>query len=967
MKYRGFVSYSHSDSTTVARLHRWLESYLLPGRLRTSDGSQRLSPIFRDRDELPTSDDLGTQLTTALEASDRLLVFCSPASKRSRWVNEEVACFVRAGRRNHVIPILIDGDATHPVEPSAAEAECLPSALGESPAVGAPFETHRCVDMRSGRSGQRWERLQIVSAMTGIGIDELHREDMRRGIHRTAGLLAVATCTTAILAFMGFWAIRAAATARQEAATADTARAQAVAASERAKTEAAVAIVQERNAKEASDFFVSMFSGADSPTTSSNLLLADVLGKSLRRLLPSDGAESEVRDATGRGRLLSSLALALSHVGLEASANEAAQAVAGDETLLTASGLPPEEIAQGAAQTASNAGDFPTALARFQQARDIRRSQNRPLTRADFQIACGTAQAVLRVGRPTEEVEAAIKNAWSILESLDTELRHPLTVRLLLVESAVAKERHGDVRESERLLRQALVICERAQFKEAEQDWAGVAVSIVRSSPAAADAVSLMEKAVAYYETTLGPDHITTNEARLPLGQALQCNRRLDAAIECLQRCVTWGRDTVDEHPDFLRDALVCTVAAYYSAGRETDARPMAHELLDLLQRSPAVDDRYANGLEVVASTLMKTNESKTARTAVAKALTIREQLHGPKSETLLQALFLLGSIDANSGDLATAIDTLSRLLALLPENGGDCPINAVETHTLLAYVHNARGDGKKAEDHATQAVRLCELREINDGRYACALIAQGKVALSGDKHVERLKTFAAAVQAAGRDGSSLPAQAMAFLQTAITKAGADAILEIELGVTDNADHIVVAIDDGLGVLEKQDASGKQVARVTRLALAMKAIEAAQPAVADDQEAARFLSQLASRWLGASSSSGSPGEQEAAAAAVLIEAQCDVLNGQPKQATDLLRSLQAASRSFPREHALLLAVALIQASDENGAREALDTCGLLNSEEWPQWTAVTLSTIQEKDAIQPLLERLHEISKEAQR
>jgi tetratricopeptide (TPR) repeat protein len=967
VKYRGFVSYSHSDSATVARLHRWLESYRLPGRLRTSDGAQRLSPIFRDRDELPTSADLGTQLTAALEASDRLLVFCSPAAARSRWVNEEVASFVRAGRREHVIVIFIDGDATHPQDPSTAETECLPPALARRPALAGPAGSHRCIDMRSGRSGQRFERLQIVSEMTGIGVETLQREDIRRGIRRTAGLVAVAICTTACLAFMGLWAFRAAAIARHEAAAADASRAQAVAAAERARTEAAIALLQERNAKESSDFFVSMFSAADTPVTAGNLLFADVLQKSLRRLLPSGSSEPEIRDAASRHRLLACLAVALSHVGLQKSANEASQAVASNAAMLDTSDVPAETIALHAAQTASAAGDYPTALARFEQARDTRLTKKLPMQTADFVIARGTAVAALKGGRPTAEVEAAVKSARSILDGLEAQSRDYCTVELLQVESMVAQERRGDRREAESLLRKALGICEKAQFKEAEQFGTGVTVNIVLNNPAVPDAVSLMEKAVAFYEKTLGPNQLETNRAQLTLGQALQYHRRLDEALEHLHRCVAWGRNTADEHPVFFRDALVLTVAVYCQAGRETDARPLAQEILDQLQRAPAADDRSANALEVVARTLINTNEAKNARVAAAKALAIREQLHGSESPVLLNVLFTLAQIDASTGNVAAAIESLSRLLAMLPEDGGDFPVKAVEAHTLLTYAHASRGDSKKSETHANEAVRLCELRRLDGATYACALIAKAKAALSGEEHVERLKTFAAALQAAGRDGSSLPGQTMALLQTAITRAGADAMLEIELGVTQAADSIVVAIDESLNVLKSQGSSGQQVARVAQLALAHKALEAAQPAVADDHDAARVLAQLATRWLDGLGSSGSLGEQEAAARAVLIEAQCDVLDGQPKRATDLLRSLQAPSRSFPREHALVLAVALIQANDEKGAREALGTCGLLNSEEWPQWTAVTLSTIQEKDSIQPLLERLHEISKEVQR
>lgn len=60
MQYIAFISYSLSDSTIAKRLHGWLEAYRVPGRLVGRESPlglvpRRLGPIFRDREELPTS------------------------------------------------------------------------------------------------------------------------------------------------------------------------------------------------------------------------------------------------------------------------------------------------------------------------------------------------------------------------------------------------------------------------------------------------------------------------------------------------------------------------------------------------------------------------------------------------------------------------------------------------------------------------------------------------------------------------------------------------------------------------------------------------------------------------------------------------------------------------------------------------------------------------------------------------
>src|SRR4051812_3088589 len=93
-RFRAFISYSHSDSRVALRLHRSLEGYRVPKRLRGTPSEfgpvpERLSPIFCDREELASSADLGTRVKDALADSDALIVVCSPEAAASHWVNEE--------------------------------------------------------------------------------------------------------------------------------------------------------------------------------------------------------------------------------------------------------------------------------------------------------------------------------------------------------------------------------------------------------------------------------------------------------------------------------------------------------------------------------------------------------------------------------------------------------------------------------------------------------------------------------------------------------------------------------------------------------------------------------------------------------------------------------------------------------------------------------------------------------------
>lgn len=146
LEYRAFISYSHQDNRQVRLDGRtngvpwadWLYAGLMafrtpeglveqPGRYGHSI-PERTWPVFRDSNELPTSADLSQAITTALDASEILVVLCSPRAAQSFYVNEEIRHFKSRGGANRVLGVILDG------EPNASrkgqpEMECFPEAL----------------------------------------------------------------------------------------------------------------------------------------------------------------------------------------------------------------------------------------------------------------------------------------------------------------------------------------------------------------------------------------------------------------------------------------------------------------------------------------------------------------------------------------------------------------------------------------------------------------------------------------------------------------------------------------------------------------------------------------------------------------------------------------------------------------------------------------------------------------------
>lgn len=134
--YRAFISYSHRDERAARRLHRRLESYRPPRRLAEGAATppRRIAPVFRDRDELATSDDLSGRIREALAASETLVVLCSPAAAESRWVNKEIEEFAALRGAGAIHAVIVAGRAPDAFPPAlrALSAEPLAADLTEA-------------------------------------------------------------------------------------------------------------------------------------------------------------------------------------------------------------------------------------------------------------------------------------------------------------------------------------------------------------------------------------------------------------------------------------------------------------------------------------------------------------------------------------------------------------------------------------------------------------------------------------------------------------------------------------------------------------------------------------------------------------------------------------------------------------------------------------------------------------------
>ena len=205
--YYAFISYSHADKACAEWLHRALESYRVPGKLvgrETAAGPvpRRLTPIFKDRDELPASSDLSGELEAALLASRFLIVIASPSAVASRWVNEEIRTFKHHRGEGNVLVLIAPDAGTGEPEGMGLAAKCFPEALRfrvgpDGQLTDIPAEPI-AADLRAHGDGERLAKLKIVAGLTGLKLDDIvQREGQRRA--RRLTIIATAASVLALV------------------------------------------------------------------------------------------------------------------------------------------------------------------------------------------------------------------------------------------------------------------------------------------------------------------------------------------------------------------------------------------------------------------------------------------------------------------------------------------------------------------------------------------------------------------------------------------------------------------------------------------------------------------------------------------------------------------------------------------------------------------------------------------------
>lgn len=133
-----FISYSRTDIQLARVLHAALERFQIPSRAP----EVRRIVVFRDETDIHGVRYYDS-IDRLLRTSRKLLLICSPAARRSEFVNDELRRFSESNSLNNVVPVIARGRPNN--EAASDELKAFPDLLGDMPLAAdlSSFEPRR--------------------------------------------------------------------------------------------------------------------------------------------------------------------------------------------------------------------------------------------------------------------------------------------------------------------------------------------------------------------------------------------------------------------------------------------------------------------------------------------------------------------------------------------------------------------------------------------------------------------------------------------------------------------------------------------------------------------------------------------------------------------------------------------------------------------------------------------------------
>jgi tetratricopeptide (TPR) repeat protein len=625
-KYWAFLSYSHRDAKWGAWLHKVLESYRPPKQLIgtvTAHGvvPKRLSPIFRDREELASATDLGTVINEALRQSACQIVICSPSSARSKWVNEEILAFKRLGREDRIFCLIVDGEPNASDDPAHAQEECFPQALRYKLGSDGNLSTVRtepiAADARQGKDGRSNAKLKLIAGVLGVGFDGLRQREQRRRQRQLFAIASGAIAGMVITSGLAAAALIARATAQRQTVI--------------AKREA-------ETARQTTAFLVDLFKISDPSEARGNSLTArEVLDKGAARVETQLAKQPEVQ-----ATLLDTLGTVYMGLGLYNQAKPLLEsAVTKRQALVPAE---PADLALSLSHTGdllSLRAEYPAAESAYRRAIALE-SALPPGQRDDAALA----RSLYGLGNEQEDAGQSAAAERSLRDALTLQQRlfkgpNADTARTLETLAWAVNDR--DLNAALPLMQSAVAMQRTLWGAEPYPDYAYALNDLgllLRYKGDYNGSEQLLRESMAMYRRLLGDKHKEIATALQNIGQVLLLKGDLEGANATLRQALAMQRELLGNvHPDV---ALTLNSLAWvlYGQGDVRGALDSERESLRIYRTLfPGDNPDVARTMALLGYLLTDIGDYSSADTYLQEGLAMRRRLFGDSHPEIASSL----------------------------------------------------------------------------------------------------------------------------------------------------------------------------------------------------------------------------------------------------------------------------------------------------------------------------------------
>ncbi len=644
-QYRAFISYSHRDSRWASWLHGALERYRPPKPLigtvtERGEVPKRLTPIFRDRDELPTATDLGTLINAALSASANQIVICSPAAATSKWVNEEILAFKRLDREGQIFCLIVGGEPNATDIPGREAEECFPPALrfhlGPDGLPSGQRTEPIAADARPGKDGANNAKLKLIAGLLGVGFDALKRREVQRRNRRLFAFSCAAGAGMVLTSGLAAYALIQRAAAQRQTL--------------RAEHEA-------RTAKETTRFLVDLFKVSDPSEARGNTVTArEMLDKGAARV-DQELAKEPAIQAT----LMDTLGSVYMGLGLYAQARPLLdRAVA---TRRRVPGIDPLELSD----SLSHQGDLLALQAEFDAGEKayreaIRIASSRPQDRqsqVDLANSLAGLGTLLDLEGRYADAEKTLREALNLRQALYG-TKDPGVARTLK-DLARTITRGGNPGAAIPLMQRALAIQRELRGNEPHPDLAEVLNDmgyVFDENGDLDNAEKFYRESLAMYRRLLGDKHPYVATELENVALTAQSKGDFASAEALLRQSLEIHRDLQGEsHPEFAR-ALFNLASVQYDRGENREALANMRQALAIYRKAYSADHpEIAIVLNVMGFGLTMAGDYGQADRYLQEGLAMRRRLFKGESPEIASSLMMLAVLRVAEGKYPEALE----------------------------------------------------------------------------------------------------------------------------------------------------------------------------------------------------------------------------------------------------------------------------------------------------------------------